>query len=246
MNIFQISQELLDIFQELENNGGELTEELENQLAITQADFQTKVKSYTDVIKYTDGEIELIDKEIERLKKLKESKSKAIARLEKVIIWAVNNFGESTKSGGKFVNFGTGKVSVRNTEKVEVKSNITDAVVNNLFKYLNALTYTKELSQMNDVDCKDCIEMFKNADNPVTITEDELYNIQASLSFDVNLRDLLYGEGFEFVKKFLQFTKTYKAKSNVSKSSLKTILKENNVDLHNIATIVPNQTICIK
>ena len=238
MNIFQISQELLDIFQELENNGGELTEELENQLAITQADFQTKVKSYTDVIKYTDGEIELIDKEIERLKKLKESKSKAIARLEKVIIWAVNNFGESTKSGGKFVNFGTGKV--------EVKSDITDAVVNNLFKYLNALTYTKELSQMNDVDCKDCIEMFKNADNPVTITEDELYNIQASLSFDVNLRDLLYGEGFEFVKKFLQFTKNYKAKSNVSKSSLKSILKENNVDLHNIATIVPNQTISIK
>ena len=239
MNIFQISQELLDIFQELENNGGELTEELENQLAITQADFQTKVKSYTDVIKYTDGEIE-------RLKKLKESKNKAIARLEKVIIWAVNNFGESTKSGGKFVNFGTGKVSVRNTEKVEVKSDITDAVVNNLFKYLNALTYTKELSQMNDVDCKDCIEMFKNADNPVTITEDELYNIQASLSFDVNLRDLLYGEGFDFVKKFLQFTKNYKAKSNVSKSSLKTILKENNVDLHNIAAIVPNQTISIK
>ena len=32
MNIFQISQEILDIFQELEENGGELTEELEAQL----------------------------------------------------------------------------------------------------------------------------------------------------------------------------------------------------------------------
>ena len=40
MNIWQIQQELLSIFDELEENGGELTEELEQQLAISQEDFR--------------------------------------------------------------------------------------------------------------------------------------------------------------------------------------------------------------
>ena len=246
MNIFQISQELLDIFAELEENGGELTEDLEAQLAISQADFKTKVKSYGDVIKYTESEIDLIDKEIARLKDLKESKKKAITRLEKIIIWAVNMFGEETKSGGKFIDFGTGKISVRNSEKVEVNTDVTDLVVKNFFSYFNMLNYTKELNNYSGIDCKDCVTALKEMENPVEITEDELYNIQTSLTLDVNLRDLLTGEGFEFTRHFLKFVSNYKAKSSVSKTILKDALKEGNVDLHNIAELVKNQTITIK
>ena len=42
MNIWQIQQELLDIFNELEENGGELTSELEDKLNITQSEFKNK------------------------------------------------------------------------------------------------------------------------------------------------------------------------------------------------------------
>ena len=45
MNIWQIQQDLLDIFNELEDNGGELTPELEEKLAVTQEDFKNKIKS---------------------------------------------------------------------------------------------------------------------------------------------------------------------------------------------------------
>lgn len=246
MNIFQISQELLDIFQELEDNGGELTEELESRLAITQADFKDKVKSYSDIIKCTNSEISLIDKEIERLKVLKESKTKAVSRLEKIIIWAIDMFGETTKSGGKFVDFGTGKVSVRNSKKVEINTDVTDVVVKNVFSYLNMLNYTKELEYADGIDCGDLIKALKDMDNPVNITEDELYHIGASLSLDINLRDLLTNNGVDFIRKFLTFVQTYKAKSNVSKADLKPILEENKTDLHHIASIVPNQTVTIK
>ena len=51
MNIWQIQQDLLDIFNELEDNGGELTPELEEKLAVTQEDFKNKIKSYGEVIK---------------------------------------------------------------------------------------------------------------------------------------------------------------------------------------------------
>ena len=69
MNIWQIQQDLLDIFNELEENGGELTPELEEKLAVTQEDFKNKVKSYGEVIKSLKGEIDTIDKETARLKK---------------------------------------------------------------------------------------------------------------------------------------------------------------------------------
>lgn len=246
MNIFQISQELLDIFAELEENGGELTEELEAQLAVSQADFKYKVKSYTDVIKYTESEIDLIDKEIVRLKELKDSKKKAIARLEKIIIWAVDMFGETTKSGGKFIDFSTGKVSVRNSEKVEVNTEITDRVVKNVFSYINMLNYTHELEYNDWIDSGEVIKALKEMDNPIDITEDELSYIKASLSIDVNLKDLLKDQGLEFTKKLLAFAQNYKATSNVSKSVLKPILKEGSVNLSNIANLEKNKNITIK
>ena len=46
MNIFQIEQELKELFDTLEENGGELTPELEEALAISQTDFVNKIKSY--------------------------------------------------------------------------------------------------------------------------------------------------------------------------------------------------------
>lgn len=245
-NIFQISEELLSLFNELEENGGELTEELEAQLAVSQADFKFKVKSYTDVIKHTESEIDLINKEIARLRELKESKTKAIARLEKIIIWAVDMFGETTKSGGKFVDFATGKVSIRRSEKVEVNTETTNTVVKNVFSYINMLNYTHELDYNDYIDSGEVIKALKEMDNPINITEDELSYIQASLSIDVNLKDLLKDQGLEFTKKLLAFAQNYKATSNVSKSVLKPILKEGTVNLSNIANLEENKTVTIK
>ena len=61
MNIYEISQTLLDIHNELEENGGELTEELEKALTITQADFKQKVRDYASVIKQVNLDIAGID-----------------------------------------------------------------------------------------------------------------------------------------------------------------------------------------
>ena len=44
-NIYQISQELLNIFDIIEENEGELTPELEEQLAITRESFNEKIKN---------------------------------------------------------------------------------------------------------------------------------------------------------------------------------------------------------
>lgn len=232
MNIFQISQELLDIFQELENNDGELTEELESRLTIVQANFKEKVKSYTDIIKYTNGEIDIIDKEVARLKKLKESKQKAIARLENVIIRAISMFGETTKSGGKFVDFGTGKVSVRNTEKVEVDDEFAEDAVNKFMEQIREIAFTGELEN-NEIE------------DIVNIPDDVINGITAKISVDVPLKDF-YGSAGNILRALYNSNKVFKYAPSINKTELKSTLKDNPEAYPMLAHLIPNQTLTIK
>lgn len=232
MNIFQISQDLLDVYQELEDNGGELTEDLEAKLTISQADFKTKVKSYTDVIKYTKSDIKLIDEEIVRLKDLKESKNKAIARLEKVIIWAIDMFGDSTKSGGKFIDFGTGKVSVRNSEKVEVDDEFAEDAVNKFMEEIRQIAYTKELGS-NDIE------------DLVTIPDDVIDGISAELKVSIPLKEF-YGSAGNILRALYESNKVFKYSPSISKTELKDKLKENPDAYPMLAHLVQNKTLSIK
>ena len=73
-NIYNIQQDLLAIFDELEENGGELTPELEEQLNISQEEFRDKIKSYSNVIKMLENDIYNIKEEKARLSDLQKSK----------------------------------------------------------------------------------------------------------------------------------------------------------------------------
>lgn len=234
MNIFEITQELQDVFAELEENGGELTPELEQQLTVTQNDFKQKVKSYSELIKCTEAEIKLIDEEVDRLKTLKESKKKTIARLEKVIIWAIDKFGETNKSGNKFVDFGTGKVNVRISDKVEVNDEYADNTVNNFITTITEYARTKEIFY-NDVE--DLI--------PIQ-NEEDLKGVNVDISFNVPILDLYKEDKFDIIKTFFEHNTMFKAKANVSKSELKEELKENPNSYPNLARIIKNKTITIK
>jgi hypothetical protein len=154
--------------------------------------------------------------------------------------------GDETKSGGKFLDYGTGKISVRNTTKVEVDTERTDAICKSMFNYFNALAYTRELSQVSELDEQEVREAIKNSDGGMEFSADELYNIPATLTFDVNLKDLLANNGIDFMQKFFGFITNYKVKSNVSKTAMKDVLLEGNTDLSSIAHIEQNQSITIK
>lgn len=231
-NIFQISQDLLDVCQELEDNGGELTDELEAKLTVSQADFKTKIKSYTDVIKYTEGDIKLIDEEISRLKELKESKKKAIARLEKIVIWAIGMFGEANKSGNKFVDFGTGKVSVRNTEKVEVDDEFAEDAVNKFMEQIREIAFTGELEN-NEIE------------DLVTLPDDVINGVTAKISVDVPLKEF-YGSAGNILRALYDSKKVFKYAPSINKTELKIALKDNPEAYPMLAHLVPNQTLTIK
>lgn len=72
-NLYSIEQELLNIFNELEDNGGELTPELEEKLKITEKDGRIKLENYCKFIKSIDADANACKEEYQRLSKKRKS-----------------------------------------------------------------------------------------------------------------------------------------------------------------------------
>ena len=111
-SLYQIEQEYFEIAQYLEE--GEFTEELENKLAITQGDLQTKAINYGFVIKDFDYDINIVDEEIKRLQAIKKAKVTAQERLKNTISDAMKLFKIQK------IECPTLKISFRKSESIEI------------------------------------------------------------------------------------------------------------------------------
>ena len=93
LSLYTIETEYLQMADALIENGGELSEEMELALIINKEQLQVKAAGYAFVIKDKDAEIESIDKEIERLNKLKDVRINAKERLKTAIKSAMILYG---------------------------------------------------------------------------------------------------------------------------------------------------------
>jgi hypothetical protein len=120
MNIFKIQSEYQQLVNQLIENGGELTPELELALQINKDNFHSKSENYGYITKQFDGEMDIIDNEIKRLQQAKRSREKTIERLKDTIELAMLTF-DIDKIETPLI-----KISFRKSESVEVED------VNNL------------------------------------------------------------------------------------------------------------------
>ena len=233
MNIWQIQQELLDIFNELEENGGELTPELEDKLNITQSEFKNKIENYLYVIKKTESDINACDAEAKRLTALKKSKQNTVDRIKSVMAKAIEQFGDENKNGNRFIDLGTAKITVRTSNKVIVNDDFAENLVNSTFDEVRSMVFTKEL-QSNDL--KDLL----------TVPENKLDGVTANISIDVPLKDLYKDNGDAFIKSIFAYGKYFKVKANISKTELKINLEDNPNAYPELAHLEQNKTLTIK
>ena len=252
-NIYQIKQELLSIFDELEENGGELTPELEEQLNISQEEFKDKIKSYSNVIKMLENDITNIKEEKVRLSDLQKSKEKSIERLKNIMIESIELFGDTTKSGSKFIDFGTGKVSIRQTQAIEIEEDSVDRFANRLMTCLKWYSDNNQL-EFGIVDTKDIID-YINTKSP---TEEEDYvdidkldikdidKLTASIDFDIDFKTIMSTKtGIDLIKALLKYN-VFKIKAKADKKGIKDDAKSNDHYMPTYAKLVTNKSITIK
>lgn len=249
-NIYELSQELIQLFDYIEDNDGELTPEIEEKLTIAEDNLKDKIKSYSQVVKILQSDILAIKAEKDRLNDLQKRKEATIDRLKSILLEAVNRFGSETKAGGKFIDFGIGKVSVRNSKVVEVDEDDVNSFVNH---YIAGLQWYNMQNQLN----KDIINpdellryanQFKDDDDEVRdlkYSMDDVAKLDADIDVRVSLRSLLESDnGFELAKALIKYGQ-FDIKAKVDKRAIKESIT-NTGDSPTFARIVDNQTVSIK
>ena len=237
MNIFQIQQEIQEVFDILEENGGEHTPELEEVLTVTTENFKSKIKDYVEVIKQTEADLRLIKEEQDRLNNIKKSKVRIIERLNSIIIPAIETYGDKTKNGSAYLDYGTGKVSVRNNTIVETNNEAIEHLGPAIELEIECEKVNNQLDVIDSIDLKDvnCYRITNTDDEDTPqYTHDDLRH--AILTLSVNF----------FIKEMAKYTSEYKIESKINKTEMKKALQEDGLAAPNLARLGINKTLTIK
>lgn len=261
-SLFKISSDLDAIFYEIEENGGEITPEIEEKLALTQENFEAKLQSYINAIKKLDSTYNECKVEIDRIKKYSKSKELNKEKLIKCVIEAIDKFGDTNNRGIKFIELNTGKVQIRNSKMVDLNEILIQAITNSFFRYFQHI-YDNGTLCITDVDIDEVVK-FINEDlinNPETsyllyignnegkpvyrnITVDDVRNIKVNISFDTNIVDFCQRNLHSVVQAtndvdWICNLKGYSDKTNVKRA----IEDGQNI---NIAELIINKNLTIK
>lgn len=128
-NLFQIQKSLSDILEQIEQNDGELNEELERELELRSADLQKKVDNYALYLDYLKAQKEYFKKQIENYKS-------AIATTENLEKYLIKNVEILLKNDQKVIGddyeFKLAKnppsVEITNVDDIPAKYKVTEIV----------------------------------------------------------------------------------------------------------------------
>lgn len=119
--LFEITKQYLNLINEIEDAGGEISEEVEKLLFINGEEFADKMNAYQRIIKSKQADIDAKYKpEIERLQKMIESNESTIERLRVTMKNALLLLGDTGKSGNKTLRTDLYNFFTKDTYTVEV------------------------------------------------------------------------------------------------------------------------------
>lgn len=246
-SIYNISQELNDIILTLEENGGEVTPELEEALIMKEEELKDKVKSYTQVITSLESDVKAIKEEKARLNELQKSKERTIESLKKIMVNVVNQFGDTTKHGSKFIDFGTGKIVTRKTESVVLDDVKLEEIQR---RFISVLNYYK-LHNSFDENNTDLEELTQDvlgglSHEAVLCSVEDLKLVNANFKFNFNINELVTsGDGVKILRLMSEYFGTPIIETSVSKTDVKTAIKEKKA-APSFAILEHNQSLTIK
>ena len=120
-SLYNIQNNYSHLMAVIEESEGEITPEIEEQLAINEKDLQKKSISYLEVIKQKERFITDIDAEIKRLQALKKQNSKLVSFLKDRLLNAVNLFGDFTVGTLSFGKRKSTKLNITDENRIDVK-----------------------------------------------------------------------------------------------------------------------------
>jgi len=119
-NLWSITQEFLALASIIEEAGGEATDELMEELAISRENFAHKAEGYAKLILKWDSEIDAAAAEIKRIQAIKKTKENSVGRLKETLKAALLVFGQEDAKGVKRFETPLVKLSTRKSTSIEI------------------------------------------------------------------------------------------------------------------------------
>lgn len=197
-NLYEIEQELLDIYNELEENGGELTPELEEKLLLTQDNFKTKLNGYVNVINEITSRIDACKTEEKRISTLRKSREKSINRLKEIVQRCVINFGNVNKSGNYSIELDTCKLATRGSDSLEFDEQRIEDLIYCIHRYIMDYNINPEATPkeiLNNINNRYVIHVLAqrgvDINDATFFTLDDLALFRINVTFNTNANLLL-------------------------------------------------------
>ena len=254
MNIFNISRELEDIFLQIEENGGEITPELEERLAITEDKLHDKLDSYRRVYSKFVSDAKTCKEEEIRIAKLRKSKEAQAEELKDTMLTAVQQFGALGKSGNRLINLPDAKLYTKSSACTEVDLNRSSILMQIFLDIYHTAweqdTLDPQYGRMSDsellkrINLK-LIELYPN-EEVVPFTIDDLYSLKINFSFNYSLVQLNNPASFSLLQAWFDNAEDTQnsISADVSKTDIKNRIKDGQ-DL-TIANVVEHDSLIIK
>jgi hypothetical protein len=128
--LWEITQEFLSLASMIEEAGGEATDQVMEELAISRENFQHKAEGYSKLILKWESEIDAASAEIKRIQAIKKTKENAVERLKDTLKAALLVFGQEDDKGVKRFETPLLKLSTRRSQSVEI---VDEAEIPNTF-----------------------------------------------------------------------------------------------------------------
>lgn len=252
-NLYEIELELQSIFNELEENGGELTDDLKNRLSIAEEEGKSKLDKYCKYIKSLNANADICKTESKRLSDRRKSYNNRVELLRNNILDYILKFGNNTKTG-KGCQLPTFNIYTSNRNTIisnEYRINLlTDIILSLLSEYVEADILSPDLDDYLDIEsvldvvnCKakaifdqDLIEckINSNSDNIefIPFILNDLTLIDVNITTSTNLLTLLHRDNYSIIENYAN----QKYKTSITKDLNTNMIKEINNTISEIET----------
>lgn len=157
-SLYNISSEILRIFENVENNEGEITDEEYNSLVIKQEELKTKLDCYVKAVKEFNASAAFCKTEKKSIDDRKKIYENRVLRLKKAMLDAVNNFGELGKNN-KFIELESCRLYTKSSTAVNVDEDRVNLFMTHFEKFLREIVNGDVLYTGEDVDLQGILDV---------------------------------------------------------------------------------------
>lgn len=251
-SLYQIQNDILRIFDEVESNDGEITEEQSNALTIKEDELKTKLDSYVKAIKSWEVDEKALKDEKKRFNDRQNIFKNRIERLKKAALEAVLTFGEHGKNN-MFIELPTFRLFTKNSSSVEVDEQRVHIFMEEFERYIRELVSAGVLYAGKDVDLSGILSAI-NANCRATYGDDfEEFTINDLMALHITISQT--NSIYDFFKSGLalnmygQEPVYTKMENATTKEDWKTIINASNIGntpTPTMAKVVTNVSLQIK